>query len=66
MQQDEPNGNGGPWPVFAQDIAACNCKVEIGESQRHLADDLGVLGTTTYEDGELPAGKAAGSGNRPT
>jgi hypothetical protein len=52
--------------VFAQDIAACNCKIEIGESQRHLANDLGVLGTTAYEDGELPAGKAASSGNRPT
>ena len=51
MEQDEPNGNGGPWSVFAQDIAARNGKVEIGESQRHLADDLGVFGTTTYEEG---------------
>ena len=65
MQQDEPNSDGGPWPVFAQDIAARNGKIEVGKCQRHLADDLGVFGTTTDKDGELPAGKAPGSGNRP-
>jgi hypothetical protein len=63
VQQHKANSHRRARSVLAQDVSSGDRKVEIGECQRHLADNLGILGTAADQDGKLAARKPARRGN---